>query len=118
MEKLILIKYGELTTKKGNRNSFINKLNENIKNKLNGIDYEIIKTRDRMYIKSIDIDLVLTKLKKVFGLHSIVIAYKVNNNDIESNVLRILKTSILKLLKLKQSEVIKSLIFHRWNIIT
>lgn len=101
MEKLILIKYGELTTKKGNRNSFINKLNENIKNKLNGIDYEIIKTRDRMYIKSIDIDLVLTKLKKVFGLHSIVIAYKVNNNDIESNVLRILKNINFKTFKIE-----------------
>lgn len=101
MEKLILIKYGELTTKKGNRNSFINKLNENIKNKLNGIDYEIIKTRDRMYIKSVDIDLVLTKLKKVFGLHSIVIAYQVNNNDIESNILKILKDINFKTFKVE-----------------
>lgn len=101
MEKLILIKYGELTTKKGNRNSFINKLNENIKTKLNGIDHEIIKTRDRMYIKSVEIDLVLTKLKKVFGLHSIVIAYKVNNNDIESNVLRILKNINFKTFKIE-----------------
>ena len=31
MKQLILIKYGELTTKKGNRNFFINTLTNNIK---------------------------------------------------------------------------------------
>ena len=91
MEKLILIKYGELTTKKGNRNQFINKLSDNIKNILSGIDCKITKNRVRMYIESKDIDIISEKLKKVFGLHGIVIAYKVNNNDIESNVLEILK---------------------------
>ena len=30
MKKVILIKYGELTTKKDNRNFFINKLKNNI----------------------------------------------------------------------------------------
>ena len=33
MQKIILIKYGELTTKKTNRNLFINILTENIKRK-------------------------------------------------------------------------------------
>ena len=32
MQKLIFIKYGELTTKKGNRNVFIKRLTNNIKN--------------------------------------------------------------------------------------
>ena len=32
LKKLILIKYGELTTKKGNRNQFINCLSNNTKN--------------------------------------------------------------------------------------
>ena len=34
MEKIILIKYGELTTKKANRNFFINLLYENVKESL------------------------------------------------------------------------------------
>lgn len=34
MDKVILIKYGELSTKKGNRNFFINTLYKNITNKL------------------------------------------------------------------------------------
>lgn len=92
MKKVILIKYGELTTKKGNRNIFINKLNDNIKKNLKDMDYKIIKNRDRMYIESDDVDKIVLKLKKVFGLHGIVIAYEVNNNDIEENILEILKS--------------------------
>ena len=34
MKKLILIKYGELTTKKDNRKFFVKTLENNIKNKL------------------------------------------------------------------------------------
>ena len=40
MEKIILIKYGELTTKKANRNLFINTLANNIRESLK--DYEIV----------------------------------------------------------------------------
>ena len=36
MEKIILIKYGELTTKKANRNLFINKIYDNLKLALEG----------------------------------------------------------------------------------
>ena len=34
MEKIILIKYGELTTKKGNRNFFVKTLKNNLEIKL------------------------------------------------------------------------------------
>ena len=82
MEKIILIKYGELTTKKANRKFFINTLTRNIEKILNGIDVTINKDRVRMYINcnQEDFDLVSERLSKVFGLHGIVIAYKVNNN--------------------------------------
>ena len=43
MEKLILIKYGELTTKKDNRKLFINKLENNIKSLLKNYDIKINK---------------------------------------------------------------------------
>jgi len=83
MEKIILIKYGELTTKKENRNMFINILYENIKNSLKGIDYKITKNRVRMFItpkSDYDYELIINKLTKIFGIHSIVICYKVNTN--------------------------------------
>lgn len=92
MEKMILIKYGELTTKKGNRATFIKLLVKNINSLLKGIEYKIRYDRVRMYISSNDIDLVISKLKNVFGIHSIVKCYKVNTNidEIKSSIIDIL----------------------------
>ncbi len=103
MKKLILIKYGELTTKKGNRNIFINKLSENISKVLKEEDVKIIKKRDRMYIESENIDSTVKKLQKVFGLQGIVIAYKTNTNieDIKQMVLEILKEKNFKTFKVE-----------------
>lgn len=105
MEKLILIKYGELTTKKGNRNQFINKLSDNIK-----VDGKIIKKRDRMYIIPNDFDEIINKLKKVFGLQGIVIAYKVNTNieDIKNGVLEVLKNENFKTFKVETKRANKN----------
>ena len=62
MNRVILIKYGELSTKKGNRNFFINTLYNNVKNKLNGFDVKISKDRARMLIEFNDEDLDKIKL--------------------------------------------------------
>jgi len=96
MKKIILIKYGELTTKKANRNLFINTLYNNIRESLHGYDIKIIKTRVRMFIEvsnDSDFDDIIDKLSKVFGIHGIVIAYEVDNNidSIKNNVLEIVK---------------------------
>ena len=92
MEEMILIKYGELTTKKGNRNTFIKLLVKNINSLLKGMNYSIKYDRVRMYITSNDIDFVINKLKNVFGIHSIVKCYKVNTNieDIKESIVKIL----------------------------
>ena len=73
MEKLILIKYGELTTKKDNRKFFVKTLEQNILKKLKNIKIE--KTMSRMYITYNEIDEteILEQLQKIFGIHSIVI---------------------------------------------
>ena len=83
MKKMILIKYGELTTKKANRNLFINILYQNILNMLKGYDVKIVKNRVRMFVlvnNENDFDVVVDILKKVFGIHSIVICYQVDTN--------------------------------------
>ena len=80
MNELILIKYGELTTKKDNRKFFIKTLENNIKNLLKDENIELTKANVRMYIKCNDAKQIAKKLQKIFGIHSIVIAYKVNNN--------------------------------------
>ena len=96
MKKMILIKYGELTTKKANRNLFINILYQNIREMLKKYDVKIIKNRVRMFIEVNDdnyFDDVLNILKKIFGIHSIVVCYQVNTNidNIKNSVLEIAK---------------------------
>ena len=95
MDKLIFIKYGELSTKKDNRKMFIKLLLKNIKNKLEGFDINISYTSSRMYIEtsSGNLDEVIKKLQEVFGIHSIVVCEKVNTNkeEIINKVLEVIK---------------------------
>jgi len=81
MKKVILIKYGELTTKKDNRKFFIKTLRNNILDKLS--DYNIAVTDDyyRMFIEvnEDDIDSITSKLKCIFGIHEIAVCYKDEN---------------------------------------
>ena len=96
MDKLIFIKYGELSTKKDNRKMFIKLLLKNIKNKLSGLNVDIEYNSSRMYIKidNNDLDEVIKRLQEVFGIHSIVVCDMVNTNkeDIINKVLEIIKT--------------------------
>ena len=103
MEKLILIKYGELTTKKDNRKAFIKTLETNIKNKIKNLYTNITKTMSRMYITydEINEEEILKNLKKIFGIYSIVTCDKVNTNedDIKNKTLEILKEKEFKTFK-------------------
>ena len=112
MEKIILIKYGELTTKKANRNLFVNKIYENIKESLANYDVKIIKNRVRMFIsvKDEQIEEVIDIIKNIFGIHSIVIAYKVNTNIdlIKNSVLEIAKNTCFSTFKVETDRADKS----------
>lgn len=104
MNRLIMIKYGELTTKKANRKTFINILNNNILKVLHGYSVNIKKDRVRMYIECDENDIteITEKLQKIFGLHSIVICHKVNTNidEISAKVLELLKNKKFKTFKI------------------
>lgn len=101
MEKLILIKYGELTTKKGNRGFFIRTLKQNIKNSLKGLNYNITSLYDRMYIETDDIDGVVNKIKDVFGLYKFMIVFKTETNEESIN------QTVLEVLNGKEFETFK-----------
>ncbi len=85
MKNIILIKYGELTTKKDNRKFFINTLYNNLLDKLSNLNIEIIKEHSRMYIEFYeeDIDKIINVLHHTFGIHAFNLAYKVNTNNEE-----------------------------------
>lgn len=114
MNNLILIKYGELTTKKANRNTFTKLLADNIKSILKGENYKIKFDRVRMYIECDDANKIVDKLKKVFGIHSIVICHKVNTNveDIKAKVLDLLKQENFKTFKINTKRADKSFEIH------
>ena len=96
MKKVILIKYGELTTKKDNRKFFIKTLRNNILDKLS--NYDIVVTDDyyRMFIEvnEDDIDSIINKLKCIFGIHEIAVCYKdenINAEEIKKASLMVMK---------------------------
>lgn len=104
MQKLILIKYGELTTKKANRLLFIKHLENDIKTKLKGYNINIIKDNSRMFIEvDNNFEEVISILKKVFGIHEIVIAYKVKTDvdTIKESVLEVVSKIPFKTFKVE-----------------
>lgn len=112
MEKIILIKYGELTTKKANRNLFINRIYENMKLALENYNVKISKNRVRMFIEpnNENIDEIVNIIKNIFGIHSIVVAYKVKTNidTIKESVLDIVSKIEFNTFKVETDRADKS----------
>lgn len=104
MEKLIMIKYGELTTKKENINLFITTLKQNIKQKLKEENVEIQFDKGRMFVRVLNnrFDCILKKLKEVFGIHEIIIGYELRTLNLEE-----IKKELLSLLEMKEFTTFK-----------
>ena len=120
MEKLIMIKYGELSTKKDNIKVFIEKLSNNITKKLKNYDIKIQKNKVRMFIdiKNYDENKIVNLLKEVFGIHSIVICYKVDKNleSIESESLNLLKNENFKTFKVETNRADKNFKYNSMEV--
>ncbi len=116
MRRVILIKYGELSTKKANRNFFINTLYHNIQGKLKDYEVKIHKDRARMYIEFLDKDLDAIKsiVDKTFGIHSYHIAYIVDTDDsiIQSTLLECIKEEKFNSFKIETKRSDKSFPIH------
>lgn len=97
MKDVILIKYGELTTKKDNRNFFIKTLKKNIFDKLSIFEFDIIDDYYRMFIipkNENDITNMVSKLKDIFGIHALVIAKM--SNDIRVDNIKKISLDLMK----------------------
>ena len=84
MKKLIIIKYGELTTKHDNINFFIKTLKNNIESSLSGIDNKITYDVGRMFIETDKYDEVVKQLTNTFGIHEINIAYEIDDRSLDN----------------------------------
>ena len=112
MEKIIIIKYGELTTKKDNINYFLSCLKDNIRNMI-GDNANIKFDRGRMYITSDEsnYESILEKLQCVFGIHEINLGYKINNNKlemIENTLKELIKEKTFKTFKVETKRSYKN----------
>lgn len=103
MQKLIFLKYGELSTKKDNRNFFIKTLSLDIE-KILKEEVEIKYDFGRMFIipKKDNFEEIVNKLKNIFGIHEIIVAYKLEDREVDT-----IKDSIVELLKEKEFKTFK-----------
>lgn len=80
MEKVVVIRYGELFLKGKNRDYFESLLIRNIKSALQGVDCTFQRSQGRYFVENFDEDdcgEILQRLSRVFGIHSLSVADKV-----------------------------------------
>jgi len=104
MEKLIILRYGELSTKKDNINFFLSKLKSNVNEALEGLEHEINYDFGRMFVRTPYLDEAINRLKNVFGILEIIVGFQDNELEIEKikeNILNLLKEKDFKTFKVK-----------------
>ncbi|MBR6136884.1 MAG: tRNA 4-thiouridine(8) synthase ThiI [Bacilli bacterium] len=104
MNRVILIKYGELSTKKGNRNFFINTLHRSVVSKLKNYNVSIHKDRARMTVMFDDKDLddIKSIIDKIFGIHTYHIATVCESEDtsIQETLLEVIRKETFNTFKI------------------
>lgn len=111
MKKLILVKYApEIFLKGLNRNKFEQRLRKNIKKKLEGLDYEFVMDQNRWFIKSNDLDEVVERTRKVFGVSEVAIVTEVEMDldKIKEEAARKVKESGCKTFKISTNRANKN----------
>lgn len=80
MDKVVVIRIGEIFLKGKNREYFESLLIKNIRNALKGVDCGFSRTQGRYYVENFapeDEFEILSRLQRVFGIHSLSVADKV-----------------------------------------
>ena len=86
MKKVIIIRYSEIYLKGKNRGFFEKAFEKNLTQALKDVPHELIKNSGRYLVQNFyeeDSELIIEKLKKVFGVHTISLAYE-TSSDLDS----------------------------------
>lgn len=91
MNKVLLLKFGELFLKGRNRREFLKLLKYNIEQKLKGLTYKLFETQGRLVVSNFSADIedeLISRLQKVFGLIGVASAVEIDTimEDIEKYV--------------------------------
>lgn len=103
MQKIIMLKYAELNTKKANIGMFLHILKQNIEEKI-GNFANIEFDKGRMFIKTEEenYSFVLNSLKKIFGIHEIEVGYQIENTKMS-----LIEESLIKIIQNKDFQTFK-----------
>ena len=83
MKKVIIIRYSEIYLKGKNRGFFERAFEKNLTQALKDVPHELIKNSGRYLVQNFyeeDSELIIEKLKKVFGVHTISLAYETSSD--------------------------------------
>src|SRR5690625_4953380 len=110
----ILIRYGEIGLKGNNRKYFLNKLHQNINQKIkNFSNVRVKRTQGRLFIvlNGHDPEPIIEKCKNIFGIYSLSLAIRANNTleAIEQACLHVLTESKGSTFKVSVRRVNKSI---------
>ena len=86
MKKVIIIRYSEIWLKGKNRGYFERAFETNLRRAIKQFDCELVKQSGRYLVQNFndyETDEIIEKLKKVFGAHTISLAYE-TNSDMDS----------------------------------
>ena len=111
MNKLVLVKYApEIFLKGLNRNKFEKKLKNNITKKLKDVEHQIVLDQGRWFIKSNDLDEVVDRVRRVFGVQEVSIVTEIEGtlDNIKEEALRRVKESNAKTFKIETNRANKN----------
>lgn len=111
MNKLVLVKYApEIFLKGLNRNKFEKKLKNNITKKLRDVEHQIVLDQGRWFIKSNDLDEIVDRVRRVFGVQEVSIVTEIEGtlDNIKEEALRRVKESNAKTFKIETNRANKN----------
>lgn len=111
MRKLILVKYApEIFLKGLNRSKFENKLHNNIQKVLKGVEYEFVKDLNRWFLYGEDLDEIISRVKRVFGVSELCIVKETEANmeSIQEEVVSLVEAKKPKTFKIETNRANKN----------
>jgi tRNA uracil 4-sulfurtransferase len=111
MRKLLLVKYAaEIFLKGQNKGKFERKLMDNIKSVLQGVEYEFVFDYGRCFISSKDIEEVIKRTKRIFGVPEVCIVTEIEPDmeAIKKQVLEEVRGRDIKTFKVEARRAVKT----------
>ena len=88
MKKVLLVKYGEIALRKGNRGLFEQKLADTIRRAINDKSIKVSREQGRLLIEDshgdIDSVLIIEKIRRIFGITAICISLKLEDASLKN----------------------------------